>query len=714
MLISDKNFRGRKTLRLQILLAYLILLLILITGLVIHLPWLYTSKINVATIVRELNRELMSGTSDQIRKIFDRAIVAQHTIRDIFQKNIISIQDAKKRECLYLTLLKNNENFSWVSFGWTNGDFFGARRVNNNDIRTVLNEWKGDKLKALRRIDFYRPDSGDVRLAGRQFITHYDYYAPRRPWFRLARDSENDVWTPVYVFDTSQKPGINSALALRIDGKLAGVISVALELENISLYLKKLKVGKTGTAFIMNAGTELVAFRDIEEITRPLSGSDRLALKRISESENKFLRIASDCLRDSGYTPAGIQEMTQLKHTDPRTNQEFYVTFAPVGTPDWIIGTVIPESDFLGDIRRNTRYLLIALLLIILLSSSVAIFMIHRLVVRPVQQIADQTLHVRNFRLDEIVPVSSRIREVNQLSSAIYRMSAGLRSFEKYIPTELVRTLISQGIEARIGGEEKVVTVLFSDLVSFTRLSETMGSDLFPHLGEYFSQMSGIIGEQRGTIDKYIGDSIMAFWGAPIANAAHAVDACRAALACQARLRELGTRWQQENRPPLFARIGINTGKVLVGNIGSDQKMDYTVIGDPVNVASRLESLNKYYGTGILIGQETCEPAKDDIIVRKVDTVAVYGKAEGIDVFELIAMREDSTPADCDWIRIFEEGLTCYRMKQWKKAISLFQQIAGMRGVPDRPSQVYIEKCEQLILDPPACEWDCVTVMDRK
>jgi adenylate cyclase len=141
-----------------------------------------------------------------------------------------------------------------------------------------------------------------------------------------------------------------------------------------------------------------------------------------------------------------------------------------------------------------------------------------------------------------------------------------------------------------------------------------MGKEMIPHLAEFYDLMSKCISQNRGTIDKYIGDCVMAFWGAPVASESHPSEACRTALQCQTTLAEYRSRSEQETKLPFYARIGINTGTVLVGNIGSEEKMDYTVIGDPVNVASRLEALNKVYGTEIIIGQVTYELAKDDIL----------------------------------------------------------------------------------------------------
>jgi adenylate cyclase len=191
-------------------------------------------------------------------------------------------------------------------------------------------------------------------------------------------------------------------------------------------------------------------------------------------------------------------------------------------------------------------------------------------------------------------------------------MANGLAAFRKYLPADLVKLLASAGVEARPGGSVRPMTVLFVDIAGFTGLSERLGDRIVPLLGTYFDAMSREIQAEAGTIDKFIGDAVMAFWGAPAENPDHALAACRAALACQHAIRTLGLTDDQGR--PLRVRIGINSGSMLVGNIGSDVRLNYTVIGDAVNVASRLEGANKQYGTDIIIGEETRRLAGDRIL----------------------------------------------------------------------------------------------------
>lgn len=198
-------------------------------------------------------------------------------------------------------------------------------------------------------------------------------------------------------------------------------------------------------------------------------------------------------------------------------------------------------------------------------------------------------------------------------------MSRGLASFQKYIPTELVRTLVSRSVEARPGGHQQTLTVMFTDVTGFTGISEELGSRVVPVLAEYLEAVSTAVLNHCGTIDKFLGDGVMAFWGAPVPSEGHAADACAAALECQTLLSLQRAAAERCGGTALRMRIGINTGRMLVGNIGSSERLNYTVIGDPVNIASRLEPLGKIYCVEIVIGEETRIAAGDAIIVRRLD-----------------------------------------------------------------------------------------------
>jgi len=255
--------------------------------------------------------------------------------------------------------------------------------------------------------------------------------------------------------------------------------------------------------------------------------------------------------------------------------------------------------------------------------------------------------------------------------------------------------------------------VMFIDIAEFTGISERMGDRVVLLLSDYLNMLSEVIVAHGGTIDKFIGDAVMAFWGAPTAQPDHALLCCRAALACQHAIESSGLADDQGR--PLQIRVGINSGRVLVGNIGSELRLNYTVIGDAVNVASRLESANKNYGTRILIGEATARLARDGIVTREVDSIAVYGREEELSVYELVDLNRDPSASlrYASWIAHYEQGLAKYRSRDFSAAALEFEAVLRERG-HDQPAKVMLDRCKQLQRTGIAAEWQPIAAMKSK
>jgi adenylate cyclase len=251
---------------------------------------------------------------------------------------------------------------------------------------------------------------------------------------------------------------------------------------------------------------------------------------------------------------------------------------------------------------------------------------------------------------------------------------------------------------------------MFIDLAGFTGMSERLGDRIIPLLSRYFDCVSAQIQGQNGTIDKFIGDAVMAFWGAPSPNPDHAVDCCRAALACRRAVGDAGL--VDDRGQPVGIRIGINSGDMLVGNIGSEVRLNYTVIGDAVNIASRLESTNKAYGSTIIIGPETRRLAGERIVVRELDRLAVYGRAGGLQIYELLGMADEvgGTP---DWVAPYEAGLAAWRARDFTAAIAAFEKVLEVRP-HDAASSAMIERCREQLENPAGEDWDGTTIARSK
>jgi adenylate cyclase len=215
------------------------------------------------------------------------------------------------------------------------------------------------------------------------------------------------------------------------------------------------------------------------------------------------------------------------------------------------------------------------------------------------------------------------------------------QTFSKFVSKSVVDELLKDPDKLKLGGEKKILTVLFSDIRGFTTISERLTPEaLVEHLNEYLQAMTDIVFKYLGTLDKYVGDEIMAFWGAPIPQDDHAVLAARAAVEMMHVLDGLNKKWATEGKPELHIGIGLNTGDMVVGNMGSSSRMDYTLMGDNVNLGARLEGTNKIYNTGIIISEATYEYVKEHIIARELDLIRVKGKELPVKIYELVDIKE--------------------------------------------------------------------------
>jgi adenylate cyclase len=328
---------------------------------------------------------------------------------------------------------------------------------------------------------------------------------------------------------------------------------------------------------------------------------------------------------------------------------------------------------------------------------------------------------------DLAVEIHVRTRDVlATLADSFNHMVVGLRekehireTFGKYVDPRVVRGLLENRLPAE-GGESQVMSVFFSDLAGFTQMCEGLTPDAAVRfLNRYFSYMAEVIQARQGIIDKYIGDAVMAFWGPPFTDpSTHAELCCAAALDQLARLEDfrkslpdlLGVR---HGLPVVTVRMGIATGEVTVGNIGSETSRGYTVIGDTVNQASRLEQANKFYGTQILVNEETQRLAGNELAFREIDSLRVAGKLEPVRVYELMGLKNNLSDAQQKLIDAYVSGLAAYRKQDWDAAESAFRE--GLEAVAnDPPSKVFLERIESFRKSPLTADWDGVWVATHK
>ncbi len=352
-------------------------------------------------------------------------------------------------------------------------------------------------------------------------------------------------------------------------------------------------------------------------------------------------------------------------------------------------------------------------------------WMVTKSLVEPIRHLLGGTQAVEQGNLAVEIHVGTR-DELATLAESFNHMVVGLRekehireTFGKYVDPRIVRSLLEDRLPAE-GGQRQVMTVFFSDLADFTRMCEGLTPDTAVRfLNRYFSRMSEVILARQGIIDKYIGDSVMAYWGPPFTDqASHAELCCLAALEQMARLDALRAELPdilgiRHDLPTVDLRIGIATGEVTVGNIGSETSRGYTVIGDTVNLASRLEQANKLYGTRILVSEDTRRQAGDKLAFREIDYLRVMGRTETSRVFELLGETGQVAQERLGLAETFAASLACYRKRDWDGAEAAFRGCLST-DPEDRPSQVFLKRIATFRETPPAADWDGTWIASGK
>ncbi|MBI5966515.1 MAG: adenylate/guanylate cyclase domain-containing protein [Deltaproteobacteria bacterium] len=287
-------------------------------------------------------------------------------------------------------------------------------------------------------------------------------------------------------------------------------------------------------------------------------------------------------------------------------------------------------------------------------------------------------------------------------------------AFQYYLSPSVVDQMLHNPEKLKLGGEKKDLTVLFSDIRGFTSISERMTPEtLVKFLNEYLTKMTDIVFKYDGLLDKYMGDALMAIWGAPLDQPDHAQRACYTALEMVEELWGLQKKWSAEGLPTLNIGIGINAGPMVVGNMGSERRFDYTVMGDSVNLGSRLEGLNKLYGTNVIVSEMTYERVREEILGRELDSVRVKGKDQRVRIYELLARRGTASAEQKAMAEEFHSALAEYENRQWDKALEAFRSILANHP-NDGPAKLYAERCQILKDNPPAPDWDGVYTLTTK
>ena len=672
----------------------------------------FISYIGIGRTTYLLSEELMENIClhiiDKTLSHMQVATISSEISEFMIKKNPLSENKRESLERYFKSILSANPQVDSVYYGnEKDGRFllFEKRKdgtISQNYIYKengeLINSWEHENKEYYKENPKFKIEAND-------------YYDPRtRPWYIKALEKKDHVWTDIYMFMPDNVPGLTHSNPIYADGKLEGVFGLDVGMKTLSYFLGQQKIGKTGKAFFINNKTEIIAHPFLEDEKyhtldeKNPQPEDKKIIKSIQEFRKKIKNKSWDILKLKPiFFSSNADGITLMNMYYALQSKEF----------DWMIGVVVPEDDYMYLIKQNNRIIWITSILLMVFAV-IAGLLFARRISEPLSLLEAEMELVKKFEMNSDQEIHSFLEEVDNMALSFHGMKQGLRSFQKYVPDDLVRELISMGKEAVHGGERKKIAIYFSDLVGFTSISEQLSpEELVELLDEYFETCSQKILDHKGTIDKYIGDSIMAFWGAPSPLLNHSLHACEAALSVKESLLLLDEKWTQEGKPALKQRIGIHTGDAIVGNFGSQKRMNYTALGDSVNLASRMEGLNKFYNTEILISETVYEEVKESMITRKTDIVAVKGKHESTAIYELICKKENATPIILKWIELFHQGFALYLKRDWEKASRIFKKVIKLKK-EDTVSRIFIDRCEIFIKNPPTTDWTGVFQMETK
>lgn len=671
-------------------------------------------------LTQQILEQLSFRISDQGKHQLTGAGAEVSILRKSMQSEKVHAENFPALVHAWIDVMNVRQELARLSLGTPNGDWLYLGRHGSG--RIMVGVIKADPKTGKRGFSNYWASD----YPNNPFYTHPDLEKgdPRtRPWYTEAVKANDQIWTDSYVFlgthGVEETPGISCAAPIHDkNGTLLGVVAASIDLYRICADLKDMPVAQNGFAFLIELrddGTRwVIGHPDPSVILREVRVDGVVHVSElVPADECSDHRIRSFLKSLPKVLPKDNRLVAMQFHSEGTPFLGAFRHVNPADGPEAIIGMMLPESDIMADVYRNNwitvgvglSVVLLAVLLSLGVSSQVA---------RPIEGLVAETEAVGNFNVEPRTPFPSVVEEVDRLGQSIEQMKSSLRSFRKYVPADLVRNLLASGMEARLGGVEREVSIFFCDLAGFTSLSEGLTAQaLVEQLGEYFRAFTEEILATGGTVDKFIGDAVMAFWGAPVLMPDHALAACHCALRCQQRLQDLRVGWRAQGKPELHARIGINTGNVVVGNIGSEHRLNYTVIGDPVNVASRLEGLNKFYGTEIMLSDTTRKAVGDAVVVRGLDWVSVKGKKEGGKVYQLLGLKGE-VPAEVEErAKKHGQALECYRARDWDQAIKLFEEV--LRVEPgDKAAEEILRRCSYYRLNPPLSEWDGIHHMENK
>jgi class 3 adenylate cyclase len=642
---SAKSSRVRGT-RLQVSIATIFALLILPALAIVIAFSYYKNARNLENISQSLMDRARDEAVTSVSALLDPVVSTLRVIAAVEAARPGYFREDSSGDVLYQSLLTANY-IDAVYTSFEDGYHRVVTRIDEDRRRS------DPKIPATANwhmswIDPYRQPTSVPRVRHRSFfetwptpIVKYDaeqtFDVRTMVQYREARSRRTAAITAPIINPDTGAPVIAIGYPIEVGGLVVGVVTAHITLGVLSKFLDEHRASPNSITVISHKLGSVIAHPVAGKGVRLVNGRAQVAMMKDLDEP---------------------QIVTAVREREQRQLDRFTFEAGPAGTEyvalfssipgsmawQWEVLVVAPTDDFVGELKRTNRLLIWAAVLVVLLES-VLIYFMARKISAPIEAVSKTIQRVRSLSFGGDIPSGSRVREIAQLQRATKLLDNALRSFALFAPVGIVRDLIESGRPLTPGMEQRFVTVLFSDVENFTNIAEQLSpQELSQQTSRYFENVTSAIAEEGGTIDKFIGDSVMAFWGAPAAVDDHVFHACAAALRASRRMKRLNVQWAGEGRKQMRVRIGVHCDDVVVGNVGSPERLSYTVMGDGVNVASRIEGLNKQFGTSICISENVHERVAGRVVDRALGRLPVKGRAAEIVVYELLGIAGSNDP----------------------------------------------------------------------
>lgn len=625
----------------------------------VGLSLVYLSFNRVTAITRTAATSFLDTTAqlsaDRINAQLNSARDSIDILQGVVSGRTGVIRENQRLYILMASLLRNNTQLYNLYIGYDDGSFIEMDFIDRAGPAARARSKAPDDAKY--RVVIITRDRGSP-VSSIQFLSESlapvahapgptDYDPRNRPWYKDAHEPNASLVTDPYIFFATGEPGYT--LRMPINEGQRGVVAGDIFLNEAETLLRNQQLGKSGLAFLFDDAGRVLAHPDMSRLLKVAAEQGEPGgLPRLSAVDTIGVSAAIDAWRQSGVTHQFFRD---------RNGRVYAASFRPIeaaGSANLRLGLFAPLDEFYAEIEAERRTLFIVAIGFVLAVLPIA-FGIGSMLSRSLASLASETDSIQRFQFTDTPQLHSPIREIDDLGRSVLTMRTLVKTFSNFVPKRLVQQLVETGDPMTLGGTRKEVTLLFTDVENFTALTEKADpARVMQYTSRYFAAVSDEIMKHSGTIDKFIGDAVMAMWNAPADDPDHVGHACKAALAFQQANRKVNMEFEKEGWPAYRTRCGLHTGEAVVGNIGSADRMNYTVLGATVNLAARLEGLNKSYGTSIIVSEAVRDRAGSAFIFRSVDRISPKGFAEAFEIFELRRQSGQEDASELEFCRDWE------------------------------------------------------------